>query len=119
MLPGDLGKHAYSECLKAIVKGSHVNIIDGDMDISQKVGLNFPVAPIMTVLRMHPSLADKTSSLSVSTGCAAVLEYLSAEVLELGGGAAKNNKLSSIAVEHLNSAIHADSELDEFFKPLM
>ena len=78
---------------------------------SAKAGLQFPVG------RIHRLLKRGNYAQRVGAGApvylAAVLEYLAAEILELAGNAARDNKKSRIIPRHLQLAIRNDEELNK------
>ncbi|KAF6137860.1 hypothetical protein GIB67_040568 [Kingdonia uniflora] len=76
---------------------------------SVKAGLQFPVGRIGRFLKKG-RYAQRVGS-GAPVYLAAVLEYLAAEVLELAGNAARDNKKSRIVPRHLLLAIRNDEEL--------
>ncbi|KDQ32029.1 hypothetical protein PLEOSDRAFT_1016318, partial [Pleurotus ostreatus PC15] len=78
---------------------------------SSKAGLQFPVG------RVHRLLKKGNYAQRVGAGApvylAAVLEYLAAEILELAGNAARDNKKHRIVPRHLQLAIRNDEELSK------
>ncbi|KAG5220120.1 histone H2A [Salix suchowensis] len=75
---------------------------------SSKAGLQFPVG------RVHRLLKKGNYAQRVGAGApvylAAVLEYLAAEILELAGNAARDNKKHRIVPRHLQLAIRNDED---------
>ncbi|XP_062210786.1 histone H2A [Phragmites australis] len=76
---------------------------------SVKAGLQFPVGRIGRYLKKG-RYAQRVGS-GAPVYLAAVLEYLAAEVLELAGNAARDNKKTRIVPRHVLLAIRNDEEL--------
>lgn len=78
---------------------------------SSRAGLQFPVGRIHRMLRKG-SYAERVGA-GAPVYLAAVMEYLAAEVLELAGNAARDNKKTRIIPRHLQLAIRNDEELNK------
>ena len=78
---------------------------------SSQAGLQFPVGRIHRLLRKG-NYAERVGA-GAPVYMAAVLEYLSAEILELAGNAARDNKKSRIIPRHLQLAVRNDEELNK------
>ena len=78
---------------------------------SSRAGLQFPVGRIHRLMRKG-HYADRIGS-GAPVYLAAVLEYLSAEILELAGNAARDNKRARIIPRHLQLAVRNDEELNK------
>ena len=78
---------------------------------SSRAGLQFPVG------RVHRHLRKGNYAKRVGAGApvylAAVMEYLAAELLELAGNAARDNKKTRINPLHLQLAVRNDEELNK------
>ena len=78
---------------------------------SSKAGLQFPVGRIARHLKQG-RFTERVGA-GAPVYLAAVLEYLAAEVLELAGNAAKDNKKTRIVPRHIQLAIRNDEELNK------
>jgi len=81
---------------------------------SGRAGLTFPVGRVHRYLKQG-SYAERIGD-DAPVYLAAVLEYLTAEILELAGNAARDNDKKRIIPRHLQLAIRNDEELNKLLE---
>ncbi|KAJ9065115.1 hypothetical protein DSO57_1023215 [Entomophthora muscae] len=91
-------------------KGSGKTFATTRTSRSFRAGLQFPV------VRIHRHLKRDNYAKRIGFGAAiylaAVLEYLSAELIELAGNACRDNNKKRITPRHIQLAIRSDAEFD-------
>lgn len=123
-LPGELQKHAIGEITKAITKFTSSKSAEKGTHERTK-----PVRREKTAgLQFSVTLAEKfirdfgTSDLSVaqkaSVALAAVCEYICAELMELSGNVASDNKKITISTRFIFLAVQNDEELRGMFNSM-
>ena len=93
-------------------KGARGKKTGGSKSRSAKAGLTFPVG------RLGRLLKKGRYAMRIGAGAPvymdAVLEYLVAELLELAGNAARDNKKTRIIPRHIQLAVKNDEELNKY-----
>ena len=130
-LPGELARHAVSEGTKAVTKYNSTIQTEQETKArvtakakgsakkakgssrSAKAGLQFPVTRTERVMTEY-SAADRKSA-GAAVYLTAVIEYLTAELLELAGNAAKDYKKKRITPRHIVLAVGNDEELKALY----
>merc|ERR1719251_682722 len=85
----------------------------GQLSRSSRAGLQFPVGRVARYMRqVHNGRVGGGAPVYL----AAVLEYLVAEIMELAGNAARDNKRTRIVPRHIQLAIRNDEELNRFLQ---
>ncbi|XP_041273968.1 histone H2A-beta, sperm-like [Onychostruthus taczanowskii] len=80
---------------------------------SARAGLQFPVGRVHRLLQRGKYAARIGSGAAIYL--AAVMEYVTAEVLELAGNAAHENRKTRIMPRHIQLAVRNDEELNKLF----
>ncbi|XP_058062993.1 histone H2A, sperm-like [Anopheles bellator] len=83
---------------------------------SSRAGLTFSVGRVQSYMKKG-KYAERIGAGS-SVYLTAVLEYLAAEVLELAGNAARDNRKSRITPRHIQLAVRNDEELSNLMKDI-
>ncbi|XP_043539829.1 histone H2A-like [Chiloscyllium plagiosum] len=78
---------------------------------SSRAGLQIPVGRVHRLMRKG-NYAERVGA-GAPFYLVAVLEYLTAEILELAGNAARDNKKTRIIPRHLSLAVRNDEELNK------
>ena len=115
-LPGEIGKHAVSEGTKAITRFSGYEHTPNPepgkkrktVQRSVKAGLQFSISRVEKIIRsQHCNRVGAGAPIYL----AAVLEYLTAEFLELSGNSARDAKRTRIKIRDLQLSTLNDVEL--------
>ena len=93
-------------------KGARGKKAGGSKSRSAKAGLTFPVGRLGRMLKK--GRFAKRVGAGAPVYMAAVLEYLVAELLELAGNAARDNKKTRIIPRHIQLAVKNDEELNKY-----
>merc|ERR1712192_99005 len=85
------------------------------MSRSMRSGIQFPVGRIHRFLKAYVAKNTRVGG-TAGVYLASIMEYLTAEGLELAGNCSKSQRVKRITPRHLQLAIRGDDELDQLIK---
>lgn len=112
VLPGELAKHAVTEGVKAVTRftSAYVTNLPGSRgSVARQSNLLFPPARAEKFLKEYNTRLGSGAKVYL----AAVLEYVTAEILELSGNATRDDRKSIITPSHIMLALANDEELND------
>merc|ERR1740117_2465403 len=109
-----MGKKSKDKSQKGIAKApaGGKRALNAHRSVSDQAGLSFPVTRFARALRKGAYC--KRLALGASIYVTAVVEYITAEILELAGNAAKDHRKLRILPRHIQLAIRNDEELNRY-----
>ena len=107
------GKKSVTKSAKVRDSLSHRTYEASHSPLTLQAGLQFPVGRIGRFLKKG-KFATRVGA-GAPVYLASILEYLTAEILELAGNAARDNKKNRIVPRHIQLAVRNDEELNKLF----
>jgi len=114
VFPGELAKHGISQSTKAVTQYAS-GARKPNAKPSARAGLQLSVARTGHILRKNTTLrVSETAPVYM----AAAIEYIVAELLEMAGNAANNERKKTISPLHIKQAVIEDEELSKLMRNL-
>jgi histone H2A len=111
-LPHNIAKYSISECNKVMGKFTSNYHKGSRVSKASRAGLQFPPSRVEHLIRRHYcGRVGQDASVYLS----AVLEYISAKVLELAGNEARDHHHTRITTKDIALAIKKDADLSHLF----